>query len=304
MQPILIAGPTASGKSAMAMTLARRLGGVVVNADSQQVYAEWRTLTARPTPEEEACVSHQLYGHVALGTDYSVGRWLDDLGTVLGTLSRDGLRPVITGGTGLYFKALTEGLAPIPQVSPDVRAQGEALLHRLGLRQFAEALARRDPATAGMLDMDNPRRVLRAWEVLEATGTGLADWKARTPPPVVPPGRCLRVSIVPDRGWLRERCETRFDTMMENGALEEAAAVRALGLPEGTPGLSAVGAAPLMAHLEGQLSLEEAIERAKIDTRQYAKRQLTWIRNQMTDWCTVDPSTSANAIETILHQAA
>jgi len=286
---ILIAGPTASGKSALAVALARALGGTVINADSQQVYAAWRVLTARPTDEEMAGAPHRLYGHVALDAPYSVGHWLAEVAPQLSEPW-----PIITGGTGLYFKALTEGLAPIPAVPAQVRASGEAELERLGLAALGAALAARDPATAAALDLVNPRRVLRAWEVLEATGTGLAAWKARTPAPLVPLTDCIAVALTPERDRLYARCDARFDAMLEAGALDEARAVMAMDLPSDAPGLKALGAADLMAHLRGEMTLPEAAERARTETRRYAKRQLTWIRNQMGAWRhLVEPSPEA-----------
>lgn len=279
MTAVLIAGPTASGKSALAVALARALGGTVINADSQQVYGAWRVLTARPTAEEMAGPPHRLYGHVALDAPYSVGHWLAEVAPLLSERW-----PIITGGTGLYFKALTEGLAPIPEIAPAIRAAGEAELGQLGLAAFGAALTRRDPATAATLDMANPRRVLRAWEVLEATGTGLAGWKARTLDPLMPLDNCIAVALTPNRDDLYTRCDARFDAMLEAGALDEARAVMAMDLPSGTPGLKAVGAPELMAHLRGEMTLARAADRAKTETRRYTKRQLTWIRNQMGAW--------------------
>ena len=280
MRPILVAGPTASGKSALAVALAQALGGQVINADSQQVYSGWRVLTARPSPEEEALVPHRLYGHVSLDQSYSAGHWLAEVTPHL----TEGPLPIVVGGTGLYFKALTEGLAPIPRIPAEVRTAGEAELARLGRATFAADLARRDPQTAKRLDLENPRRVLRAWEVLEATGTGLAAWQARTPPPVLPLADCLAIALTPDRAALYARCDQRFEQMLEHGAVEEARAVLALGLPADAPGLKAVGAGALFDWLAGRISRDQAIDRAKIETRRYAKRQLTWIRNQMAAW--------------------
>ncbi len=290
MRPILIAGPTASGKSALAAAIARRLGGVVVNADSQQVYREWRILTARPSAGEEAELPHRLYGHVGLAERYSVGHWLAEAGAVLADAQSARLRPVIVGGTGLYFKALTEGLAPIPDVPEKIRRAAEAELDRIGLARLAERLAARDPATAATLDPANPRRMLRAWEVLEATGAGLAAWQARTAAPLVPPGACMAIALDPPRPWLHARCEARLDAMLAAGALDEVREVVALGLGPGMPGLKAVGAAELAAHLAGELPLADATARAKAATRRYAKRQLTWMRNQMAGWPRLDPS--------------
>jgi tRNA dimethylallyltransferase len=201
-----------------------------------------------------------------------------------------GLRRVIVGGTGLYLKALTEGLAPIPEVPAALRAAGEAELRRIGLARFAARLAARDPQTAAALDRSNPRRVLRAWEVLEATGTGLAAWRALTPPPLVPLEDCTAIVLDPPRPWLYARCDARLDAMLAAGALDEVRHVMQLGLPPHAPGMKAVGAAELAAHLAGAVALSEAAARAKTATRRYAKRQLTWMRNQMAGWTRLDPS--------------
>ena len=322
--PILIAGPTASGKSALAMELARAVGGVVVNADSQQVYREWRVLTARPSAGDEAKVPHRLYGHVGVGEAYSVGRWLGEVGGVLAegqegrpsaparaarfeggpgahpTGARGdggaGLRPIVVGGTGLYFAALTEGLAPIPKVPAEVRRAGEAALERVGLAAFAAEFARRDPGTAAGVDLANPRRVLRAWEVLEATGTGLAEWQSRTPAPLAPLEQAVAVWLEPPRDRLYARCEARFDAMLAEGALDEVRRVMALGLPRTAPAMKAVGAAELAAHLAGETTLDAAVVRAKAATRRYAKRQLSWMRNRMAGWTVLHgPDMESNA---------
>jgi tRNA dimethylallyltransferase len=300
-QPILIAGPTASGKSGLALDLAERLGGVVINADSQQVYAEWRILTARPSLQEEAHAPHRLYGHVSIRDDYSVGHWLKDVTEALDDAGRAGQRPIIVGGTGLYFKALTDGLAPIPEVPTDVRVRGEAIQANEGADALVRELTARDPETAAQTDLANPRRVLRAWEVLEATGKGLAAWKAETPAPLLPLDTCHPVALTPDRDALYARCDARFTQMMEAGALDEVRAVMALDLPPETPGLKAVGAPELTAHLQGHITLDAAIEQARTETRRYAKRQLTWIRNQMSDWSRHDPA-DPDAINRILRE--
>lgn len=285
--PILLYGPTASGKSALALALAERLGGAVVNADSQQVYDTWRILTARPSAEDEARAPHFLYGHVPLDAAYSVGRWLGEVRAVLDTCRERGLVPIVTGGTGLYFRALTEGLAPIPAVPPQVRADAEAALHRHGLPSLAEELAQRDPETAAAIDLANPARVLRAWEVLEATGTPLARWQARTDPPLLPLGGVQAVALTPPRDWLHARCDARLDAMIADGALVEVEAVMTRGLAWSQPGMKAVGAAELGRHLRGEITLAEAVSAAKTATRRYAKRQLTWARGQMADWTAI-----------------
>ena len=303
-QPILIAGPTASGKSALALGLARRFGGAVINADSQQVFRNWRILSARPTPDDEAQAPHFLYGHVALDAEYSVGAWLRDLAVALEECRARGLRPIIAGGTGLYFKALTQGLAPIPPIPPQIRALGEAELKRLGLAGFVAMLAGRDPATAATIDLANPVRVLRAWEVLEATGTGLARWHRATAPPLLPLDRVTAFALTPPRDWLQARCDARFDAMLEQGVLDEVARVMSLGLDPSLPGMKAVGAPELMAHLAGELTLEDATARAKTATRRYAKRQLTWARNQMFRWQALNSHNPAENLLAATEKAA
>ena len=288
MIPLLIAGPTASGKSALALAEAAK-GGVVINADASQVYDSWRVLTARPTAEEEAAAPHRLYGVVDPARRYSVGDWLRDLAPVLDECRETGLRPIITGGTGLYFMALTEGLAEIPPPPEDVRAAVDARLKAEGVMALAEGLRRRDPETAAATDLKNPMRVTRALEVLEATGRGLAAWRAETPPPLVK--ECERALIAPDREQLYARCDARFDAMLKAGALEEAAAMAARGLNPALPAMKAVGAPELFAHLAGTLSLEDAAAAAKQATRNYAKRQMTWMRGRMKGWRRVESLT-------------
>lgn len=284
-QPILIAGPTASGKSSLALELAEQLGRcVIVNADSMQVYDGWSLLTARPSAEEEQQIPHRLYGHIDPAQAYSVGAWLREMYVILKETREAGLVPIIVGGTGLYFTSLIRGLSMIPEIPEEVRAAAEDELSRLGRATFHKELLRRDPRAEGV-DPMNPRRLVRAWEVFAHTGKSLADWAAQTPPPLLPLGQ-TKASIVleADPDWLRERIEQRFDEMVEYGALEETAAMAALDLPEGTPSLKALGGPALMAHLRGEVSLEEAVESGKADTRRYAKRQRTWFRNQMADW--------------------
>lgn len=271
--PILVAGPTASGKSALAMELAARDGRVVVNADALQVYDAWRLLSARPSIAEEAEMPHRLYGHVGRDQPYSVGHWLRD---VAGLLDQ---KVVIVGGTGLYFMALTEGLAEIPPVPADIRLEGDAL--RLG--DFAAMVASLDPQTAAKIDLNNPARVQRAWEVLRTTGRGLAAWQQDTPAPLLPRAQAEAIVIRPDVDWLNARIDRRFDLMMGQGALEEARAALPHWQAE-APWARAIGAPELVAHLQGRLSLAEAVEAAKLASRQYAKRQRTWFRSRMGDW--------------------
>lgn len=277
---VLIAGPTAAGKSALALRIAQETGRAVVNADALQIWSCWRVLTARPTAEDEAAAPHLLYGHVAPGRSYSVGDWLAEVAGLLGS----GRGLVIAGGTGLYLSALTRGLAVIPPVPPEIRAQGDAWLAQDG--GLAEMIAVLDPRTRAGLDLRNPARVQRAWEVLSATGRGLADWQADTPPPLVAPDRAQRFVLQMDRDVLAGRIARRFDAMLAAGALDE---VRAM-LPHWDPRAQwarAIGAAELAGHLSGRLTLAEAREQAVIATRQYAKAQRIWFRNRMRDWTRV-----------------
>ncbi|MHA7851041.1 tRNA (adenosine(37)-N6)-dimethylallyltransferase MiaA [Roseovarius sp.] len=275
-RPVLIAGPTASGKSALALRIARDQGGVIVNADAIQVYDNWRVLTARPSPEDEAAALHRLYGHVPRDRDYSVGHWLRDLTPLL----HDGPRPIIIGGTGLYFTALTEGLAQIPPTPPAIRALANDLIAREGC---AALLADLDPATRDRIDTRNPMRVQRAWEVQRTTGRGLADWQDDTPPPLLPLDDCTALLVEADKDWLTPRIERRFDAMLRAGALDEARANLAGWQPD-LPSSRAIGAPELIAHLRGETSLDAAREAATIATRQFAKRQRTWFRARMSGW--------------------
>ena len=271
--PVLIAGPTASGKSALALELAVRDGRVIVNADALQVYDCWRLLTARPSPEDEAAHPHALYGHVARDAVYSVGHWLRDVRPWLD-------RPVvIVGGTGLYFLALTEGLAEVPEIPPHVRAEGDALR----LNELPAMVAALDAPTAARIDLANPARIQRAWEVLRATGRGLAAWQADTPAPLVARAQADAVVLRPDVGWLNARIDRRFDLMMAAGALDEARAELPFWQPD-RPSSRAIGAPELIAHLRGDTALDTATQAAMLASRQYAKRQRTWFRNRMRDW--------------------
>ncbi len=275
--PVLIAGPTASGKSALAMAIARRLNGVVINADALQVFANWRVLTARPSARDEARVAHALYGHVPGSAPYSVGQWLRDLAPLL----RDARRtPVIVGGTGLYLSALTGGLAEIPPTPARVR---RAALERLARGALDEMLSEIDPQTRARIDRNNPMRVQRAWEVQQTTGRGLASWQDQTPPALLPIARAQPLLLMPERDRLNARIERRFDAMLEQGALEEARANRA-SWSRDLPSAKAIGAAQLMDWLDGTITLAQARERAIVATRQYAKRQRSWFRARMADW--------------------
>ncbi|WP_090109516.1 tRNA (adenosine(37)-N6)-dimethylallyltransferase MiaA [Limimaricola pyoseonensis] len=277
-RPVLIAGPTASGKSALALEIAETGGGVVINADALQVYADWRILTARPSIEEEARAPHALYGHVGRGQDWSVGHWLRAVAPLL-----EGARPVIVGGTGLYFSALTEGLAEIPATPVEVRAEADAIA-------LPELVAGLDPRSRARIDLNNRARVQRAWEVLRATGRGIADWQADTPAPLLPLDQAQPLVLRPEPGWLNARIARRFDAMLRDGALDE---VR-VALPHWSPTAPwarAIGAPELVAHLRGAATIEAARNDAVIASRQYAKRQRSWFRNRMCGWRAIDPAT-------------
>ena len=282
-RPVLIAGPTASGKSALALEIARTQGGVIVNADALQVYENWRILSARPSPEDEAAVPHRLYGHVGARTPYSTGHWLREVAAIL----KAPARPIIVGGTGLYFSALTEGLAEIPATPAAIRAEADHLLASQGL---APLLASLDPTTLARIDTRNPMRVQRAWEVQRATGRGLAAWQDDTPPPLLPLDACTPLLITADKDWLGARIARRFDAMLAAGALDEARA----NLPHWDPALpsmKAIGAPELITYLRGEMTLDQAREAATIATRQYAKRQRTWFRARMRAWHAVAAET-------------
>lgn len=274
--PVLIAGPTAAGKSALALRIARTSGGVVVNADALQVFSNWRVLTARPSPSEEEIAPHRLYGHIPGESFYSVGHWLRDVAPLL----TQGPRPIIVGGTGLYFSALTEGLADIPLTPPEIRAEGEALLEREGRQAMLKAL---DGETLARIDQLNPARVARAWEVQRTTGRGLASWQDDTAPPLLALAQTCPLVIDADRDWLRDRIARRFDAMLSQGALEEARANLPTWNPA-APSAKAIGAPELIAHLSGEIPLQDARTRAIIASQQYAKRQRTWFRSRMKNW--------------------
>ncbi len=276
--PVLLAGPTGSGKSAVALDIAQAFGGVVVNADALQVYDCWQVLTARPDAADCAAVPHLLYGMVGRDDPWSVGHWLRAVAPIVAAAQAgDGPRPILTGGTGLYFSALTEGLAEIPPIPDHVRAEAQA---RLATEGLAALLADLDPATRAGIDPANPARVARAWEVARATGTGLADWKARTGAPLLPVGAAVAVALLPDRDWLNPRIDARFAAMLAGGALEE---VRAL-LPKWDahrPWAQAIGAAELVSHLRGETTLDAAAAAACTASRRYAKRQRAWVRSRI-----------------------
>ena len=288
IKAILICGPTASGKSALALALARELGGAVVNADSMQVYTELRVIANRPTPGEEAAAPHRLYGFRPAREPYSAALWLADVKQALAEAARAGWVPVIVGGTGLYFKALTEGLSDIPEIPADIRERYRDAARDRPAEALHAELARRDPSTAARLRPSDTQRIVRALEVLEATGRPLAEWQGSKQPPLLPLAQAYPVTLTLEREELYRRCDARFDAMLAGGALEEARAIAALRLDASLPAMRAVGLPPLLAHLRGELSLDEAAAAAKTSTRNYAKRQLTWIRGNFSAWTSLD----------------
>lgn len=282
--PILIAGPTASGKSSLALDLAEQFDGCVINADAIQVFDNWRVLTARPPREDELRAEHLLYGHISKNQDYSVGHWLRDIVPLL-TKNK---RPIIVGGTGLYFTALTEGLANIPPTPPEIRDLGNRLRETNGIDFLLSEL---DEDTKQSIDTLNPMRVQRAWEVLRATGKSIKEWQREMPAPLLSLDDATPIVFDVDKEWLNERIARRFDIMLETGALEEAEE----NFRSWDPDLlssKAIGAPELIAYVGGQITLDEARERATIATRQFAKRQRTWFRSKMKSWIPYSPHIS------------
>jgi tRNA dimethylallyltransferase len=296
-QTILIAGPTASGKSALALTLAQAFGGTVINADSMQVYRDLRIITARPAPEDEARVPHRLYGHVDAAENYSVGRWRTEAAVALVAIRQEARPAIIVGGTGLYFNALTRGIAAVPPIPPEIRKQVRARLLSEGPAALHAELKLRDPAAAARLRENDRARVTRALEVMLATGRSLVDWHKNNNPATVDLAHAAKVFLMPDRDALSRRIDVRFDAMIAAGALEEVRALAARSLDQNLPAMKAHGVPWLIRHLEGEIPLAEAVEHAKLETRQYTKRQATWFRNQLPDFAWAAPDDARAAIE-------
>ena len=277
--PILIAGATASGKSALAIKIAKKMGGVIINADAMQVYEGWQILTARPTRQDQQNVSHLLYGHVDNTEAYSVGDWLRQVTPLL-----DGNhRPIIVGGTGLYFRALTEGLVNIPKIPEEYKQKASELIQN---GRMLDMIADFDEATRSKIDLQNPVRVARAWEVLRATGKSIVSWQADTPPPVLNINKCDTIHMHSSTHWLNERIKTRFEAMLDSGVLEEITKNSQNWDPQ-LQSSQAIGATELIEYNSGRISIEKATELAIIASRQYAKRQRTWFRKRMANWRTI-----------------
>ncbi|KWV47007.1 tRNA dimethylallyltransferase [Rhizobium altiplani] len=278
---ILITGPTASGKSALAVEFAKQHNGVVINADSMQVYDTLCVLTARPSDEDMQGVPHYLYGHVPANLAYSTGAWLRDVTELLPRLHADGRKPIFVGGTGLYFKALTGGLSDMPAIPEEVRSRLRSRLQEEGRDELYRQLRERDPLVAESLRPQDGQRIVRALEVLEATGRSIADFQAQTGPVIVDPSTSRKIVVAPDRAILHQRINGRFEKMLEQGAEDEVKTLLSLSLPPDMPVMKAIGVSQIAAMLRGELSRDEVLERGAAATRQYAKRQMTWFRNQM-----------------------
>lgn len=298
---ILIVGPTASGKSSLALRLAEKMRGDVINADSMQVYRELRILTARPSEADEVQVPHHLYGVRSVEESFSVAEWCGLASKQIDRSRRAGRTPIVVGGTGLYFKALLDGLAAIPDVPEEIRRDVRGAMEERGSAALYDDLAACDPALAARLDPGDRQRISRALEVYRATGKPLSYWQDL---PHDGPlrgadkaGEVCKVALLPPRDWLYARCESRFETMIEAGALDEVAALSKM--QSDLPALKALGVPHLAEVLADRLSQDEAVERAVIATRQYAKRQYTWIRNQFADWQTIDEKDSERIYQLI-----
>jgi len=288
---ILITGPTASGKSALALAFARRDGGVVINADSMQVYDTLRVVTARPSEAEMDGVTHALYGHVPANRHYSTGDWLREMAPLIARLKGEGRRAVIVGGTGLYFKALTGGLSDMPAIPDNLRADLRSRLEVEGPEALHAELSVQDPEVAQRLSVTDGQRVVRALEVILATGRSILKFQQQNGPIIVDPDCCVKFVVLPDRQVLHQRINRRFAMMMDEGAVEEVEALLTLDLASNMPAMKAIGVSQIADMLAGRIDRAEAIDRASAATRQYAKRQMTWFRNQMDDtWVRIDPA--------------
>jgi tRNA dimethylallyltransferase len=297
---VLIAGPTASGKSALALALAQKTGGVIINADSMQVYCDLRIITARPTPGEEAMVPHYLYGHVDAAVNFSAGAFVVDAAKALSEARAQHRLPIFVGGSGLYFKALTRGLSAVPPIPSVVRESVRSRLEHDGVGALHAELAQRDPAAAERLKPRDRTRIARALEVVEATGRSLSDWHRDGLPPLLPAGSFSALFLEPERDALYARIDARFDAMLKAGALEEVARLAARNLDPLLPAMKAHGVPALIAHLKGEITLEEAAAAGRGDTRHYAKRQYTWFRHQLPEFAWVKPEAAGEWLSSLL----
>jgi tRNA dimethylallyltransferase len=303
-EAILIAGPTASGKSALALTLAEARGGVVINADSMQVYRDLRIITARPSPDEECRVPHWLYGHVDAAESFSVGRWCEEAAAALAVAHREPRAAIIVGGTGLYFNTLARGLAAVPPIPAKIRDDVRSRLVSDGVVSLHTELKWRDPVLAARLMPGDRARITRALEVVLATGRSLLDWQQENKPASLDPARAAKIFLMPDRDELLQRIDSRFDAMMAAGALEEVRALADRNLDSALPAMKAHGVPWLIRHLNGEITLAEAAAGAKQDTRQYTRRQETWFRNQFPEFVWVEPRRALAEVDAQLRALA
>ena len=294
---MLIAGPTASGKSALALALAEQTGGMVINSDSMQVYRDLRVLTARPTVEEETVVPHRLYGHVDAAVNFSAGAWVADAAKTIAEARAQNRLPIFVGGSGLYFKALTRGLSAVPPIPTEIRDSVRARLERDGVEALHDELVRRDPVSAERLKPRDRSRIARALEVVEATGRSLTDWHSEGLPPLLPPGEFTALFLSPEREVLYTRIDARFDAMLKAGALEEVERLAARKLDPLLPAMKAHGVPALIRYLAGELTLEEATTIGCAHTRHYAKRQFTWFRHQLPEFEWMTPEAAKGRLQ-------
>ena len=299
---ILIAGPTASGKSALALELAAKLGGVIINADSMQVYRDLRIITARPTPDDEKRMPHRLYGRVDAAENYSVGRWFGEAAAALADTFGQGRPAIVTGGTGLYFSTLTRGIAAVPPIPVEIRRAVRNRLTAEGVAALHEELRKCDPATVARLKPGDRARITRALEVVLATGRSLTQWQEDNMPARLDLAAAAKVFLMPNRDELGLRIDARFDAMMAAGALEEVRALAARNLDTNLPAMKAHGVPWLIRHLKGEIAMAEAVTQAKRDTRRYTKRQATWFRNQLPQFEWAEPQHAATAVEAQLRR--
>lgn len=297
MKAVLIAGPTASGKSALALELAEKTGGIVINTDSMQVYRDLRIITARPTQDEETLAPHRLYGHVDAAVNFSAGAWVTDAARVLAEARAQERLPIFIGGSGLYFKALTRGLSAVPPIPAEVRERVRARLEQSGVEALHAELAQRDPVSAERLKPRDRTRIARALEVIEATGRALPDWHREGLPPLLPPGEFSALFLAPERDTLYARIDARFGMMLTAGAIEEVAALAGRQLDPLLPAMKAHGVPALIRHLAGEIGLTEAADIGRADTRHYAKRQFTWFRHQLPEFEWVAPEAASEWLE-------
>lgn len=281
MRSVLIAGPTASGKSALAMELAESTGGIVINADSMQVYDTLHILTARPSKADTERIDHGLYGMVPVRQSYSVGQWYRDVDALLAAPEIAGRTKIFVGGTGLYFRALSGGLADMPDIPDPIRTRWRRALEQEGAAMLHAQLRRRDPSMADELDLNDSQRIVRALEVFDASGRSIRSFQQSGGKPLIDEADSRKIVLMPDRQALHARISRRFEAMVAQGAVAEVERLLALDLPAELPAMKAIGVRELGAYLAGSLTMDEASERACIATRQYAKRQLTWFRNQL-----------------------